>query len=205
LPFQRFTTASRRNARFAGRVSSHAPAIDRLTEVTSFEPVQPHWLGCLSRDLFDLFVARAGSNCRWPMLVLFNMALQRRLSSASISLQRCRATIDFGEASRRNAGGSPSRWSRLASRRRPVRVLSLFADAPRSFGFGGGPDRTPLVRFLSRSAFTGRVALSGAAGIRTIPLRRCGLVVSCGVSPERPGRAFRRPRALAVFRFFTDS
>jgi hypothetical protein len=29
-----------------GEFPSHAPAIDRLTEVTSFEPVQPHWLGC---------------------------------------------------------------------------------------------------------------------------------------------------------------
>jgi hypothetical protein len=35
---------------------------------------------------------------------------------------------------------------------------AAFADAPRSYGYGDGPDRTPLIRFLSPSAFTGHVA-----------------------------------------------
>jgi len=43
---------------------------------------------------------------------------------------------------------------------------------------------------------------SGAAGIRTIPLRRCS---SFGLYHRDPsGWAFRRPLALAVFRFFAD-
>jgi hypothetical protein len=55
------------------------------------------------------------------------------------------------------------------------------------------PDRAPLMRFRSPTAFTGRAALSGAAGIRTIPLRRFRSVPPPNPA-SRPAPRWRQPR-----------
>jgi len=125
------------------------------------------------------------------LCLLFNEAVQRRPPSASISLQRCCAATSLVAIAA----------TFLVASADPGAVA--VADAPQSFDSGGGPDRTPLIRFLSPSAFAGRVALSGAAGIRTIPLRRCGPFSTSATGTHRHG-IFRRPLALAVFRFFAD-
>lgn len=131
------------------------------------------WL--LSRDLSDGVVARAGSNCRWPMFVLFNEAF----SAATV------VCVDLASALLHGHPLAAMPASHLAASANPGAVAGRRCS-PAIRLQGGGPGRTPLRRFLSPSAFTGRVALSGAAGIRTIPLRRCG-AFHLGLDRNAPG------------------
>lgn len=102
-------------------------------------------------------------------------------------------------------GHQLGRDGRDSSIRRPIRLLSLVPVFPFHPAPSGGPGRSPLIGFLSPSAFTGRVALSGAASIRTIPLRRCGSFQASQPGPIGMGLpAAARPCGFSLLRRLED-
>jgi len=175
----------------AGRVSSHAPAIDRLTEATGFEPVQPRWLGCF-RVTYPICSSHAPiSNCRWPMFVLFNEAC----GAAAV------VCVDLASAlSRRHRFGGDVR------------------DLPRCVGRSGCCRLcrcSPVIRLQRRSGSNASHKVSCPFSVhwpcRVSPVQpasgrsRFGVAALLSRSDRNPSRwPFRRSLALAVFRFFTD-
>jgi hypothetical protein len=105
------------------------------------------------------------------MCVLFNEAVQRRPLFASISLQRCWLSRGHGQTS--------DDRPRHTSSHRPLRVLPLSPMFPGQPARGDGPEQTPLIRCLSPSAYSGRVA----------PVR-------CSQHPDDPASALRRSNRL---------
>jgi hypothetical protein len=105
------------------------------------------------------------------------------------------ASVAVGRALQRLTRDRLTAWDGVAPRGRPApparSAFVLPAESPRgalresSAQPSHRPDRAPLLRFCSLTAFAGRAALSGAAGNRTIPLRRC--------EPSRHGPREDRP------------